>query len=60
MSFPPVHGLPWTTLTVIASAVATLPLESVTRALSVWLPAGVLPTVQLSVYGDEVTGLPSG
>ena len=44
---PPEHELPATTLTVIAVAVATFPFESVTRALRVWLPSEVLPTVQL-------------
>ena len=46
------------TLTVIGVAVATFPFESVTRALSVWLPSDVLPIVQLYVNGELVTGLP--
>ena len=42
---PPLVG----TVTVTGTAVAMLPLESVARALSVWLPGVVLPTVQLKV-----------
>src|SRR5215831_7868894 len=42
---PPGDG----TVTVTGTAVAMLPFESVARALSVWLPGEVLPTVQLKV-----------
>src|SRR6185437_16017836 len=48
VSLPPPPP-PETTVTVIGVAVATFPEESVTRALRVWLPSGVLPTVHVRV-----------
>ena len=39
---PPLEG----TVTLTGTAVAVIPFESVARALSVWLPGTVLPTVQ--------------
>src|SRR5207249_1410624 len=53
-------GAGFCTVTCTLVAVPTLPLVSVALALSVWLPLVAVVVFQVTAYGGEVTGLPSG